>query len=310
MIFSILKIKENDKIIIKDSLKLVNSIISAPKDIDSASLKDLFNIIPEVNNKNNLKCLFSLLFAEICRLNGNILFQKNLLENAFDLITIEFGEFNLLNLPIALELSNSYKELGLIDECYLYLNKALKISYLNSKSDSLENLEVLKHLVLFSNYIGEKTEEGVYNLYFGDLALKRLKKFQKILEKNIKHNKNHEKSKFESYSHYDKFFCLILINYVIQHLNHLSYTEKVKDLKYILSKFKEYDIILNQMDVLNENKFQFEKIFDEKLIEDISINVNNSIYLYLHPNIKTLFDPILKNLDQDKKGKKKKIKMN
>jgi hypothetical protein len=304
MIFKILRIEEKDKIIIKDSLKLVNSIISAPKDFDSASMEELFNIIPEINSKDNLKCLFSILFAEICRLNGNILYQKNLLETAFDLISEKFGEFNLLNLPITLALINAYKELGLIDDGYLYLNKALKISYLNTKSDSLENIEVLKQLVLFSNYIGEKTEEGIYSVYLGDLAAKRLKKFKENLDDYSIFNKIPKKSKFEGYSHNDKFFCLILINYFIQHLNHLSYTERVKDLQYILSNFKEYDILLNQMDILKENKFQFETIFDEKMIEEISIDINNSIYLYLHPDIKCLIDPIFIKEDKEKKCKK------
>jgi len=281
IIFNMLKIEEKDKIILKNSLKFVDNSIDPPTTIYWNSLEELFNIIPEVNSNENLKFLFSILFAEICRLNGNIVYQKNLLESAQQQVSKKFGKYNILNLPITIALGTAYKELGLVNKAYECLDTALKNSYLNTKFDSLETIEVIKQFILFSNHIGENIEEGIYCEIAGNLAIKKLKKLYGNLDK------------FESYSYNEKFYCLILINYIMQHLNHLSNTKKVKDLKYISKKFKEYDQLLNKINILKENKFQFENIFNENDVQEITKYSYNSIYLYLHPEIKLFIDPII-----------------
>ena len=316
ILFNILKCEEEDKNILKKSFKLVESSLNAPNDLNSASLEEIFNLIPEINKNENLKCLFSILFAEICKQNGNILYQKNLLEFASSHINKILGEYNLVNLSISIALSNAYKELGLIDEAFSYLNKALKISYLNTKIDSLENIEVISEFVMFSKYIKEKIEEGIYSEIIVKMTIKKYKNFVKMIDNKIikenliddkdkKSNSNKGKSNFEGYTHNEKFYCLILISFIVKHLDHISSTEKVKNLKYIVSKFKEYDIILSEMGLIKENKFTFENIFSENHIEEIGERIDSPIYLYLHPQIKSLIHST--NLDDEKKSKKMNI---
>jgi len=205
-----------------------------------------------------------------------------------------YGEYSIVLLPITLFLSNANKELGAIDECYGLLNKAFKIAYFNNDFNSIEVLEVLNNFVLFSKYINETNEEGVYSEVIGKILQKNLinldyknKKLTekiklnnkekhnkdnkdhnsyKAQDKTEKINKNQKKIMFENFEllpFENKLETLLQLSYYLKHIDHLSTYGKIgKNTQFILKKFNYCNEILEVMGILNDSKsLNFDIVF-------------------------------------------------
>lgn len=299
----------------KDAIILISKSITIPTKLSEApNLEEIFNLIPEINSKENLKCLFSILFAEISKHKGNILLEKLLLENVFTYLINMFGQYSIVLLPITLSLSNAYNELGLIDDYYACLNKALKIAYFNENFNSLEVIEVLNQFILFSKYINEQNEEGIYSEILGKIIQNnlqildkknksiKLEKDDNSKEKQDEQNKtkNNNKSLFNNFKilpYENKLEILVQISYLLRHVDYMSTYGKIgKNTDYILKKFNYCNELMENIGILNDDKniFNFdliindlnkEKIYIKSFTNDLNVE-DNFIYFYLNPEFK------------------------
>lgn len=293
--------------------------ITIPTKISEApALDEIFNLIPEINGSGNLKCLFSIFFAEISRHKGNILLQKMLLENALNFLFETFGDYSIVLLPLTLSLSDAYKELGLIDDCYAYLNKAFKIAYFNKDFNSLEVLEVLNEFVLFSKHINETNEEGIYSEIIGKIIQKNLmlldkkSKNFKAENKRIKNNENENENKkkknainknnafvnFVNLPYENKLEILIEIGYLLKHVDYMSTYGKIgKNTENIINKFNYCNQLLENMEILDIDRktLNFDVILNDLIEENLGKTMSsknylrleeNFIYFYLNPDLK------------------------
>jgi len=342
-IFKIFEISEADKIILKDALNLISkSITISTKISETPSLSEIFNLIPEINSNENFKCVFTILFAEISRHKGDILLEKLLLEDALNYLFKTLGDYSIVLLPITLSLSNAYKELGLIDDHYAYLNKSFKIAYFNKDFNSLEVIEVLNQFVLFSKYINETIEEGIYSEIIGKIIEKNLqlldKKSKNLKVENIDNNDNKQKNEneqikenkenkkiknkifvnFKNLPYENKLEILIQISYLLKHVDYMSTYGKIgKNTEKTVKKFNYCNELLENIEILDIDK----KTFDFAVIKNDLINENaqkksysdeillkeSFIYFYLNPELKNfLSNRVVKNKsDYDNYNKEK-----
>lgn len=348
--FNKLEITEKDIKTIKDSLNFVSDAIITPSKItDVPAISDVFNLIPDTNKSENLKIIFSIILAESCRYDGNILIERMFLEYAYENLSKMFGEYNNNLLSVILALSKCYKELGLLDESYIFLNKALKLVYFNTSETSLELLEVLNQFVMFSKQINETNEEGVYSELMGKIINKNFKKlknsFKKILpennfeadnqDKNFSNTSNNNSNKnpvkqnndFLTFKHAPfetKIEFLIQISYFLKHLDYLSTYGKVgKNTDYIIKMFNYINEILENMEILVNKKIDFNSIFEEyEKHKNTSTDQNrvtttflenSNIFFYLSPEIKSLVlnSFVSKNaIKKDKKSNGQNVEQN
>ncbi len=328
-IFNIFNITKEDEENIKIAINLISTSIPTPTKIsETVSLEEIFNLLPEINKKEDMRTVFCIFFAENCREKGNILFEKLFLEEAFKSMSKNFGDYSVVLLPITFSLSNAYMELGLIDDCYSYLNKSFKIAYFNNDLNSLEVLEVLNKFVLFSKHISEINEERIYSEIIGNIIEKNLIKFNKknkasvvkLNEENKINNENKAKNKnplfidFKYLPYQNKLESLIQLSYFLKHIDYLTTYGKIgKNTEYILKKFNYCNDILENMEILNEGKIlNFDSIFkDSDQWENNIVNFSdkrrieeNFIFFYLTPDLKNFQMEInLKNCSEDVNNK-------
>jgi len=328
-------------------MNLISKSITFPTKVSEVpSLAEIFNLIPEINSNKNLKCLFSILFAQVSSHNGNVLLEKQLLEDALKFLFETFGEYSIVSLPLTLALSKANRELGFIDDCYKYLNKAFKVAYFNKGFNSLEVLEVLNHFALFSKYINETNEEGIYAEIIGKLIKSNLMRLEKK-SKNFKekqqfmngnNNKENKQSNddnsaakikkdrsnknnnafvnFKNLPYEDKLEILIQIGYLLKYVDHLSTFGKIgKNTQNIIEQFNYCNELLENMGILNVDKrtFSFDLILNDFIDKNTAVHTNssNELGLRLEENfIYFYLNPDLKNFIRDKKAPKNKSEEN